>query len=328
MNKNLRLALPLLILLPLIMTGGSGIWGTFFGKDSLYNRMEKAYGDPEELEEQIKAFDEKEELAPHEETRRGALAQKLNSLERRRRSDFFSKIRWGGFFLIMAAVMVPMVLRKTLPRKPEGEAVPVGINRTAGNPDAQRTAWTPLRGGGSNFRTHVIKAKGPDVLLIKTSGAYRAGFLGFGGIGLFTSLTDAAEAYAGSALSGPPRIWEVLQGLSSTGLLFMAGAAAFYFFLASSSRADRRTRAFYTGRRIYPFSRIRGLQIIGELAGRRSRSGIFSSYELNLVFDDGGRANVMDHGDLDALLRDGRILADFLEVPLWMPEAERETGAL
>ena len=42
-----------------------------------------------------------------------------------------------------------------------------------------------------------------------------------------------------------------------------------------------------------------------------------SSYELNLVLQDGERLNVVDHGSFDVLREDAAKLGEFLGVPVW-----------
>nr|WP_159063795.1 hypothetical protein [Thaumasiovibrio occultus] len=65
---------------------------------------------------------------------------------------------------------------------------------------------------------------------------------------------------------------------------------------------------------------IYALQILTEkvqTTNRNGRSLVYSSYELNLVFEDGARVNVMDHGNANALEASAEQLADFLDVPVW-----------
>ena len=52
----------------------------------------------------------------------------------------------------------------------------------------------------------------------------------------------------------------------------------------------------------------------------------YTSYELNLVLDDGSRINVVDHGNLDRLRGDATTLSRFLSKPVW--DATRGRDAL
>jgi ankyrin repeat protein len=48
-----------------------------------------------------------------------------------------------------------------------------------------------------------------------------------------------------------------------------------------------------------------------------NESADFVSYEINLVFEDGKRVHVIDHGDEASIFEQSNHLADFLSVPLW-----------
>ncbi len=64
-----------------------------------------------------------------------------------------------------------------------------------------------------------------------------------------------------------------------------------------------------------PFDEIAAVQVIGErIKGEKSN---FNSFELNLVLKNGLRKNIIDHGNLSAIVNDANIISDFLEVPIW-----------
>jgi hypothetical protein len=57
------------------------------------------------------------------------------------------------------------------------------------------------------------------------------------------------------------------------------------------------------------------IQLLSEYCcGNESR---FYSYELNLVLKDGGRMNVIDHGNRAVLREQARELSLFLGKPVW-----------
>ncbi|MET0029123.1 MAG: hypothetical protein ABW101_15955 [Candidatus Thiodiazotropha sp.] len=74
----------------------------------------------------------------------------------------------------------------------------------------------------------------------------------------------------------------------------------------------------------YPLKDFHAVQVLKEkeclCAGESTHP--YYSYELNLVFLDGSRFNLMDHADLRKLNNDARLLARFLDLPLW----ERDTS--
>jgi hypothetical protein len=61
---------------------------------------------------------------------------------------------------------------------------------------------------------------------------------------------------------------------------------------------------------------IYALQIISERV-TGSKGSSYGSYELNLILKSGQRVNVVDHGNIDNLRSDAKIIASFLNVPIW-----------
>ena len=62
---------------------------------------------------------------------------------------------------------------------------------------------------------------------------------------------------------------------------------------------------------------IHALQIISEYVSGDTDSPSFKSYELNIIKKDASRINVMDHGGLQVLRSDAKLLAEILNVPVW-----------
>ena len=61
--------------------------------------------------------------------------------------------------------------------------------------------------------------------------------------------------------------------------------------------------------------KIAALQIISEYV--RTDKSSYTSYELNFVFEDGSRYNVIDHAKYEAVREDAAIISEFLGVPYW-----------
>jgi len=60
---------------------------------------------------------------------------------------------------------------------------------------------------------------------------------------------------------------------------------------------------------------IAALQIIPEYI--RSKNSSYTSYELNFVFENGDRYNVIDHAKYEAIQKEAIVISEFLGVPLW-----------
>ncbi len=70
-----------------------------------------------------------------------------------------------------------------------------------------------------------------------------------------------------------------------------------------------------------PFSQIHGLQLI-EVYNKESRTNMgdsdrYYSYELNIILKNADRVNIMSHGDKNEMIKDTKMLAASLSVPIW-----------
>lgn len=115
--------------------------------------------------------------------------------------------------------------------------------------------------------------------------------------------------------------------LAIFGLLFLAGGSGVLYVGATPAVFDKRKGFFWKGRKepdagsdwrhlkhCARLGEIHALQLITEqIKGKSS----YSSYELNLVLNDGRRINVVDHGGKDRIRADAAALAKFLNKPLW-----------
>ncbi len=182
--------------------------------------------------------------------------------------------------------------------------------------------WSPLKRGGTNFRTHKLVSVDLDTVVFKPStGAiiFYFAFLLFGiipsSIGFwqfvnhgFRFSTDVLVPFGFGAVFGTVGLF--LFGFGTRPIVF-----------------DKRRGYFWKGRKdpdevwskdelkhFCELKNIQGLQIITELV--KGDKGSFNSYELNLVLKDGSRMNVIDHGNEAALRQDADGLAEFLGVEI------------
>ncbi len=73
--------------------------------------------------------------------------------------------------------------------------------------------------------------------------------------------------------------------------------------------------------RVIPFSQIHGLQLI-EVYNKEGRTNMgdsdkYYNYELNLILENGDRINILSHGDKNEMIKDTKMLAVQLSVPIW-----------
>ena len=187
---------------------------------------------------------------------------------------------------------------------------------------ADKTYWHPMRSGGASFQTHRLLTLSHDKLLLKSSGQVKAFFMVFALVGIngmvFSLLKFIQQEGLDAALNNPIRM---VESLFSTGLIFvtvglvlgsMFGSIDTLFNKSSGLLSNNTVSGGKTSLLLY---KIHALQIIEETVG--SKHGVFKSYELNIVQNDGERLHLMDHGNYLAINSDAERLAEFLAVPIW-----------
>jgi hypothetical protein len=188
------------------------------------------------------------------------------------------------------------------------------------DPVASRVSWDPLKPGGANFKTHDFEVTSTHMAVRRSAAgfAFALVFAGFGGVFALIGL-------------------HILLNLGDFGGLafFFIGSlfvAVGVFLLRGGHRLtfDRRLGVYYRGKTYRPgvlpreeqgpVSAIHAIQLLDERIRTTSGSSgqsTYTSYEMNLVFVDGGRLNVLDHGKSEDVLEAARQLAGMLDVPIW-----------
>lgn len=186
------------------------------------------------------------------------------------------------------------------------------------DPVAQKISWEPARGGGASFKTQHMDVKEYVISIRKTTGS------------IIFSLVFALPG-AGAVLVGVPMMlmkgeWGGAAFMFIWGIIF-GGAGVAMLMMNKPVIFDKTEGVYYRGKK-YDYrvtqdresqgqlSEIYALQLISERM-RSSKGRSYTSYELNLVFKDGDRINIMDHGKGDDVEASAKKLAQFLNVPVW-----------
>jgi hypothetical protein len=191
----------------------------------------------------------------------------------------------------------------------------------------KRVDISPLKPGGSNFKTHALIEQSSSKLYYRPSlGGAVFGFTFFA-IGLgFTIFNISFEK-------------GLMQDLSlfnffglGFGLLFAFVGGFMLYYLYKPRVFDKQSGYYYKGYNFRPNEKhlkhqfrlheIIAIQIIGETI--RGKNGSYGSFELNLVLNDGTRRNVVDHGNLKSIIDDAHCLSEFLNVPIWHAQSRTE----
>ncbi|MCG9746429.1 hypothetical protein [Shewanella sp. Isolate8] len=185
------------------------------------------------------------------------------------------------------------------------------------DPVAEKTSWDPLKSGGANFKTQdMVETKGRIVIKHSVTALILYSMFLLPGLGIFFIVSPTlfleGESGGGSAMAilGALFIGVSLLMLSSKKHMTFDKTLGTYF-CGKSYDGSKRGDASRQGR----LSDIHALQLISESIRSNNRS--YRSYELNLVFRNGERANVMDHGSELEIEASAKLLAAYLDRPLW-----------
>ncbi|GAB4254374.1 MAG: hypothetical protein Kow0065_01340 [Methylomicrobium sp.] len=192
------------------------------------------------------------------------------------------------------------------------------------DPLAMHTDWHPLQRGGANFRTHKLVDLGYGRIEFQASTAAKLFYSVFLWVGLGMSIGISVTQLATATQSFDADIIVPIV----FGLFFSTIGASLWYFGTMPIVFDKRTGFFWKGRNApsrthiqknvkycVPLASIHALQIIVEHC--KGNKSAYYSYELNLILTNGQRVNVIDHGNLDKLREDARMLALFLGKPVW-----------
>ena len=184
---------------------------------------------------------------------------------------------------------------------------------------ARKTQWSPIKSGGSNFKTHDLVKKSMSVLTYKMSTGAKlfSGFFGFIGVSMAVGglyLVFFQSNYVGLFLI-------------MIGLMFAIVSFVIVISMASEIHLDRTIGMMYKGNNppklsglhdktdcVY-FSNIHAIQIIKEYI--RSDKSCYYSYEINFVLNDASRVNLVDHGNYSQIAKDAKEISQFIGKPVW-----------
>lgn len=197
---------------------------------------------------------------------------------------------------------------------------------TIDDPIAQQCSWRPAKGGGTNMGTHRLKESDSSRLEFKVN----PGALIFPGVFAVVGF----GVLIGMGVSGIVKgdLIEMGMGVLFGGIFALVGVLIMRNW--STPRIfDFSLGCYWKGRKApnpygneWPkdscrISDIHALQLLKERCTSSSSSSghrsTYYSYEINLVFHDGQRLNVVDHGNQNHIIEDSEKLAQRLNVPVW-----------
>ncbi len=200
-------------------------------------------------------------------------------------------------------------------------ATPVPVDTSIFNdPLADKTPWTPQARGGASFKTRTLKKISSSELHYKGS----TGGLVFALIFTIMPLIIIVGVFS----SG---FFGINNDIKFFMIFFLIFPAVGFYLLYKHLQPvvlDKRSGYFYksfkkpvnslqrsTKKNQIKLKTIAALQVISEYV--KTDKSSYTSYELNFVFEDGSRYNVVDHAKYEAIREDAIVISEFLGVPYW-----------
>ena len=177
---------------------------------------------------------------------------------------------------------------------------------------------------GNSFKTHKLVSLDLRRMVFRPSGSMRVvvgiltaiGVFGMSYYAVFSTATG--ETVIGFVIGLSFLIAGLLVGLHCRGIVFDRSRRIVSKFDHTSGWPDL---SFH--RKEFSLNEVTSLQIVRKYVEGGIDSEPFYSFELNLVYRDGNRMNILPgHGHLPSLQCDAQCLAEFLDVPLSKPNTE------
>ena len=187
------------------------------------------------------------------------------------------------------------------------------------DPMTEKVEWIPMKSGGANFKTNILKQKSPSQYAFQLSkgGILFTGL--FGVIGTGVSIGGLIALLSGEV---------VALFFLFVGLIFTVASFFLYRTMGTPIYFDSSMGMIWKGKnqpklagnqqdkqRVIYFNEVHAIQIISERV--RSKNGSYSSYEINLVLGDSSRFHLVDHGNYAQIQTDSEILSGILGKPIW-----------
>lgn len=208
-------------------------------------------------------------------------------------------------------------------KKMSRERVPFDASKF-NDPIASQTDWSPLKGGGTNFKTHNLVHVNSNRIVYKSSPGAKIFYSVFLLAGLafiigFSFVQIGNDSFSFSFDSIFPILFGSIFAIIGS-LLLLYGTKPIVFEKGSGYfwKGRKNPESVYNIREVKTYTKLKdihALQIIAEYV--RGNKSSYYSYELNLVLNDGSRLNVVDHGNLKKIRQDAQKLSLFLRKPAW-----------
>ena len=192
------------------------------------------------------------------------------------------------------------------------------------------TSWAPLKEGGASFKTYKLVSVSPSRLEFRSTWYAILFYTVFTGLGSGLVIASLYNAFSETFQVENLSILQITAGLIFlfSGLtMFIKNVAPVVFdkslgYYWKGFKKPRHDSIYKKPDVFFRIIDIYALQLISELVKGNKRS--YFSYELNIIYRDGNRKNIVDHGNIEKLREDAEKLSSFINRPLWSDTREKD----
>ncbi|MBL1214362.1 MAG: hypothetical protein HND52_13470 [Ignavibacteriae bacterium] len=192
------------------------------------------------------------------------------------------------------------------------------------DPVAEKTLWTPAKGGGANFKTHNLVKVDYSRIEFRSSVGAKLFYLIFLLVGLGVMIGVSVSKISDGTFGFN---WETFLMLTF-GSIFAGVGGGLLYYGSAPVVFDKKAGYFWKGRKsprevfnkssikhLAKLEDVHAIQLISEFVWGNKSS--YHSYEINLVLKDASRINVIDHGNIKSIRENAETLSAFLDKPVW-----------
>ena len=192
------------------------------------------------------------------------------------------------------------------------------------DPIAEKTQWSPAKGGGANFKTHNLVKVDYSRIEFRSSVGAKLFYLIFLLVGLGVMIGVSIAKISDGTFGFNAETLLIL----AFGSIFAGVGGALFYYGSAPVVFDKKLGYFWKGRKsprevfnknsikhLAKLEDVHAIQLISEFV--RGNKSSYHSYELNLVLKDASRMNVIDHGNVKSIRENAQTLSAFLDKPVW-----------
>lgn len=174
----------------------------------------------------------------------------------------------------------------------------------------KNVSWAPAKIGGAMFQTSVFRVKNESSLVISPSSMFKI-------LVPIVILALSILPFLSSIIFKTQPSLIIILVVICFDIIMIIVYLKGLKLVEINKQTDSIKQGFslQTAKTLKKISEIKFIQIVEQLIPQKRN--YYYSYEINLVYSDDTRFNLVDHSELNIVQRDARLLKQFIEKPIY-----------